>query len=217
MKNYVITIMDNEKSVKAADRCIKSGQSVGGLEIEKWPATTPRDDINVMAANEGVNTTAMNEVYSRTSNCLAAFLSHYRLWKWSAQNNEEITIFEHDAVCVNNIPTHINYKGIISLGKPSYGKYNTPLGLGVNRLTSKRYFPGAHAYRIKPNAAKMLVQQARFEAKPTDVFLNLENFAFLEEFYPWPVEAKDSFTTIQSERGCLAKHNFNNSYEIVDV
>jgi hypothetical protein len=42
---------------------------------------------------------------------------------------------------------------------------------------------------------------------PTDVFLNLNSFAFLQEFYPWPVEARDSFTTIQSEIGCRAKHN----------
>jgi hypothetical protein len=63
----------------------------------------------------------------------------------------------------------------------------------------------------------MLVQQARFEARPTDVFLNLNSFAFLQEFYPWPVEARDSFTTIQSEAGCRAKHNFDQNYEIINA
>ena len=52
------------------------------------------------------------------------------------------------------------------------------------------------------------------EARPTDVFLNRNTFPFLEEYFPWPVEAKDSFTTIQSERGCTAKHN---KVEIIDV
>jgi GR25 family glycosyltransferase involved in LPS biosynthesis len=207
MKNFVITIMDNEKSVKSAERCIKSGYSVGGLEIEKWPATTPRDDINMIAANEGINTTAIDEVYSRTSNCLAAFLSHYRLWKWSMENNEEITIFEHDAVCVNVINSIIPYHGCISLGKPSYGKYNTPAKLGVNKLTSKPYFPGAHAYRLKPKAADIFIQHARMEARPTDVFLNNVSFPFLQEYYPWVVEAKDTFTTIQNKNGIAAKHN----------
>ena len=53
----------------------------------------------------------------------------------------------------------------------------------------------------------MLIDQARMEARPTDVFLNVNTFPFLEEHDPWPVEARDSFTTIQSEIGCRAKHN----------
>ena len=217
MKYYVITIMDNNKSFKAAQRCIKSGYSTGGLEIAHWEATTPADNLDEFIKSEKINISAMNEVYSRTSNCIAAFISHYKLWKLCAESKEEITIFEHDAVCVNNIPSHIIYNGVISLGKPSYGKYKTPSVFGINPLTSKPYFPGAHAYRIKPNAAKMLVQQAKFEARPTDVFLNLNSFAFLQEFYPWPVEARDSFTTIQSEAGCRAKHNFNQNYEIINA
>lgn len=206
--------MDNEKSVKSAERCITSGYTTGGITIEKWPATTPRDDINIIAANEGINTAAIDEVYSRTSNCLAAFLSHYRLWKWSVQNNEEITIFEHDAVCVNVINSTIIYNACISLGHPSYGKFNTPATLGVNPLTSKTYFPGAHAYRLKPAAAKFFIQQAKTAARPTDVFLNLNSFPFLEEYYPWLVEAKDSFTTIQNVNGIAAKHN---KVEIIDA
>ena len=42
MKNYVITIMDNEKSVEAAKRCILSGRA-HGLEIEHFPACTPEN------------------------------------------------------------------------------------------------------------------------------------------------------------------------------
>jgi GR25 family glycosyltransferase involved in LPS biosynthesis len=217
MKNYVITIMDNDKSVDAADRCIYSGWAVGNLDIEKWKATTPEDDLYKIIKDEKINAVAMNEVYSRTLNCIAAFLSHYSLWKLSVESKEEVTIFEHDAVCTNNIPTIMNYNGVISLGAPSYGKFNTPRGFGVVPLTSKPYFPGAHAYRVKPAAAQMLIDQARMEARPTDVFLNINTFPFLQEFYPWPVEARDSFTTIQSERGCYAKHNFNDNYEIVDV
>ena len=49
------------------------------------------------------------------------------------------------------------------------------------------------------------------------VFLNINTFPFLEEHYPWPVEARDSFTTIQSEMGCRAKHNFNEEYEIINA
>ena len=213
MKNYVITIMDNERSIRAAERCIKSGATVGGMHIEHWKATTPRDDVYQIAKREGINTSLIDEVYSRTSNCLAAFLSHYSLWKHCVELNQELTIFEHDAVCVNNINSQIVYNACISLGKPSYGKFNTPSKLGINPLTSKKYFPGAHAYRLKPAAAQMFMQEARMEARQTDVFLNVDKFPFLEEYYPWLVEAKDSFTTIQTEVGCRAKHN---KVEIID-
>ena len=217
MKNFVITIIDNEKSEKAAERCITSGYQHGGLVIGKWKATTPNDDIQKIIKDEKINTAYMDEVYSRTPNCIAAFLSHFSLWKLSVESKEEITIFEHDAVCTNNIPTVLNYNGVISLGAPSYGKFNTPRSFGVVPLTSKPYFPGAHAYRVKPAGAQMLIDQARMEARPTDVFLNINTFPFLQEFYPWPVDARDSFTTIQNPVGCKAKHNYNEKYEIVDV
>ena len=216
-EHYVITIFGNEKSEEAAERCIKSGLQVGGLKIEKWKATTPQDDIAKIIKDEKINTSYMDEVYSRTPNCIAAFLSHYSLWKHSVEKNREVTIFEHDAVCINNINADIQYKGVISLGAPSYGKFNTPSSFGVVPLQSKKYFPGAHAYRVKPKAAQILIDQARMEARPTDVFLNINTFPFLEEKYPWPVEAKDRFTTIQNPMGCQAKHNFNKKYEIVDV
>ena len=206
-ENYVITIFGNEKSEAAAKRCIASGLSVGGISIEKWRATVPNAQLSDIIKKEGINTTLMNEVYSRTQNCIAAFLSHYSLWKRSVEENAEVTIFEHDAVCINNVPSDIRFKGVLSFGAPSYGKFNTPSSFGVVPLQSKKYFPGAHAYRVKPEAAQMLIDQARMEARPTDVFLNTTTFPFLEEHYPWPVEARDSFTTIQSEIGCRAKHN----------
>jgi GR25 family glycosyltransferase involved in LPS biosynthesis len=80
---------------------------------------------------------------------------------------------------------------------------------------SKRYFPGAHAYQVNPTGAQKLIDQARVYARPTDVFLNIDTFPWLQEYYPWPVEARDTFTTIQKTEGCLAKHNYNDSYKII--
>jgi len=217
MKHYVITIADNEKSVKAAERCIKSGLSTGGLTIEKWKATTPADDLNGIVKAFGINVAAMDEVYSRTENCIAAFLSHFSLWQECVRTKESITIFEHDAICINNISSNMVFKGCVSLGQPSYGRFNQPIRFGVQPLVSKPYFPGAHAYRVNPAGAEQLIQQAIMEARPTDVFLNKATFPFLEEIYPWPVEAKDTFTTIHAPAGCQAKHNFNQRYEIIDV
>ena len=82
-------------------------------------------------------------------------------------------------------------------------------------LIHKRYFGGAHAYMVAPEGAKLLIEKAKTDAGPTDVFLNIHNFPWLQEYYPWIAEAKDSFTTIQKEKGCLAKHNYNENYEIL--
>ena len=215
MKNYVITILENPKSVAAADRCIRSALHCG-LEVEKYSAITPQNTkIHEVLAQRGISSDGFKEVYSRLNNCIAAFLSHYSLWQKSIELKEEVTIFEHDAVITNSIPEFINYKYCISFGKPSYGKYNIPPTIGVNRLTSKKYFPGAHGYRVNPAGAKLLIEQAKVRARPTDVFLHLDTFPWLEEYYPWPVEARDTFTTIQNTEGCLAKHSYNDRYEII--
>ena len=60
-----------------------------------------------------------------------------------------------------------------------------------------------------------IVYIVQIKAKNTDVFLHLDIFPDLEEYYPWPVEAWDSFTTIQNPEGCLAKHNYGQQYEII--
>lgn len=211
---FVISIFDNPQSKKVAMRCIDTASSVG-LKCTPWKATTPKDNLHQLFEKDNLLPEGFIEQYSRLENCMAAFHSHFSLWKHCVKLNKEIIIFEHDAVIVNAIPEFINHKGCLSLGKPSYGRYNTPTKLGVNNLISKRYFPGAHAYRIKPAFAKKMIKEAQRAARPTDVFLHLDTFPELEEYYPWPVEAWDSFTTIQNNTGCIAKHNYGDKYEII--
>ena len=43
MRAFVITIEDNERSVKYAQRCIESGKK-HGLEIKQFNAFTPKDN-----------------------------------------------------------------------------------------------------------------------------------------------------------------------------
>ena len=216
MKNYVITIRSNAMSVGAAGRCINSGR-MNNLKIEMFDAVTPNDDPVEMAESLGLNIDGFHDdqFYSRYENCVAAFMSHFSLWSMCYEQQEEFTIFEHDAILVNHIPRHIPYKEIISIGKPSYGRHINLKSFGVNPLTSKRYFPGAHAYRLRPTGAKKLIDQAKVAALPTDVYLDLDTFPNLQEYYPWPVEAKDTFTTIQKRQGCLAKHNYDETYKII--
>ena len=213
MKNYVITIMTEPMSVKAAERCIETGR-LKGTPISKWAATVPNTLLPGLLEASNISQEGFVEKYSRLDNCMAAFHSHWSLWKHCIEIQEEVTIFEHDAVIVDYIP-ELNYNGCISFGKPSYGQFNIPARIGKNILSSKRYFPGAHAYRINPWGAQRLIERASKYARPTDVFLHLDVFPWLEEYYPWPVEARDTFTTIQKTEGCLAKHNYNGSYKII--
>lgn len=213
MKHYVITMMTEPLSVKSADRCIESGR-IKGIKIDKWAATIPSDLLSSLLFDAGIKEEGFKEKYSRLDNCMAAFYSHWSLWKHCTDIKEEVTIFEHDAFIVDHIPL-LMHKGCISFGKPSYGKYNTPNTLGAGPLMSKRYFPGAHAYQVNPKGAQKLINQARVYARPTDVFLNIDTFPWLQEYYPWPAEARDTFTTIQKTEGCLAKHNYNDSYKII--
>ena len=212
---YVITMMDNERSTQVARRCIESGKKLG-YNILMFKAFTP-DNCNPeeVAIYNDLPLKGFEEKYSRTGNCISGFLSHFHLWKLTVANNTPTFIFEHDAVILNKLPDITNYD-ILSVGKPSYGNFNIPTFLGEGPLTSKRYFPGAHGYRVTPKGAQMLIDEAKHTAGPTDVFIHVDKFQYhLGETYPWSVEANDSFTTIQRQEGCLAKHNYGETYEII--
>jgi len=212
--NYVITIKDNPRSVQIAQRCINSAAR-NQMKVEMFSAITPRNTkIYKMAEQEGISIDGFQEKYSRLDNCVAAFLSHYSLWKIAAQSSEPTTIFEHDAVVVNRVG-NIPFDKCVTLGKPSYGTYNTPLFLGTGPLTQKPYFGGAHAYRINKQGAEQLINQAKIFARPTDVFLNIDTFPWLQEHYPWSAEVNEAFSTIQNIRGCVAKHQFGETYELI--
>ena len=215
MKAFVITILKNEHSVKSANKCIESGKR-HGLEIEKFDAITPADNPVELLQTRGIDPIQFDEKYSRNENCIAAFLSHYALWEKCVKDNQTYVIFEHDAVMIDRIPS-TTFRYAMNIGAPSYGKFVQPRHLGVGPLTTKKYFPGAHAYMVTPAGAKLLVENAPMYARPTDVYLNLQTFPWLQEWYPFVAEARDTFTTIQVEEGCLAKHNWKEGYEIINA
>ena len=212
MRAFVIYVPIPE-SEQCAKRCIQSAKKFG-ITVEQFRGVTPKDYPIEIAKELGLPLNNFQEKYSRYENCVAAFLSHRKLWEFSAQNNEEVLIFEHDAVVVDNIP-NVPYRGVLSYGHPSYGKWVTPPTLGVNELVSKQYLPGAHAYRVKPYAAKIMLGVAQQHAGPTDLFIRNELFSFIDEYYPWPVVVRESFSTIQNETGCQAKHGYGEGYRLL--
>lgn len=212
-KYYVITIDNNPHSMEAARRCIDSAKKLN-IKVEFFWAITPDNtDLDTFFDTENIPTHHFQEKYSRYDNCRAAFASHYSLWKQCySQNLHDYIILEHDAIFINKpLPTSSH---IVNLGKPSYGNYKTSSQLGEQPLFSKNYLPGAHAYKITPSGAQSLIERSRFDAGPTDIFIHNQRFN-ISELYPWPIECKDWFTTIQNTTGCAAKHNYDEKYEIV--
>lgn len=201
--------MDNKDSVEASQRCIDSARK-RNMSVTRFPAITPRTEgFEDMVENTGLNIDAFATGYSRPENALACFLSHMSLWQYAVENKCNTMILEHDAVfkdTVRNIP----FDRCVTFGKPSYGTYNTPETLGTQLLVHKRYFGGAHAYIVSPLGAEMLLDKVRTNSEPTDIYLNRDNFPFLEEHYPWLVEVEDTFSTVQTHEGCHAKHGIEN-------
>lgn len=214
MKAFVITIFENPESVKSAERCIETGKKYGQL-VEMWKANSPRTvDIHKWFEQRSIPDRYFHEEYSRLENCMAAFSSHYTLWQHCLKLQQPILVLEHDAVFVDKLPL-VSQGHVVNFGKPSYGDWQIPNFVGESKMFSKPYLPGAHAYKITPTAAEQLIINATFEAGPTDLYIHSQRFGFVNEYYPWPIEVKDTFTTIQREMGCYAKHQYNEKYKIL--
>lgn len=213
MKAFVIGIEDISESVQCAKRCIDSFKP---LEVEFFSAITPRNtNITEESKVRKLNLAGFTDRWSRKENAIACFLSHHSLWMKCFYENTELLILEHDAVKIADMPKNLEYDKLISVGKPSYGKFTVPRSIGINPLTSKQYFPGAHAYLIKPEGAKSLLQRSKEYAEPVDVFFHLRRFPWLQEYYPWCAEVQDTFSTVQKQEGCIAKHTYSEGFQII--
>ena len=214
---YVITIAGHEQSEKAANRCIRTARDYGEIVVNKFYGVTPKDTPKDMMLARGINHNEFEEKYSRKLNAMAAFMSHYSVWEQCITSGKPTVIFEHDAVVTGRVPVDKFTGRVATISRPSYGDFQTPEMIGFGPLRQKAYFGGAHGYIIRPEGAWALVETAQGRAAPTDIYIHYRNFPWLQEYYPWVCEARDTFSTIQNNTGCLAKHNYDDKYEIADV
>jgi|TARA_R110002074_G_scaffold389823_1_gene573374 GR25 family glycosyltransferase involved in LPS biosynthesis len=217
IKTFFITIMDNPRSLQVAKRGVKSAQYYGINDAITWKATVPKDDPDAILDSKSIGKEGFDENYARRAPLIASFCSHLSLWEYSIELNESIIVCEHDAVFTGTLPPSLNSQvtHVCNIGHPSYGKWVTP-AFGIGKLVSKQYFPGAHAYVVTPTGAKGLINGAKaLGGEPNDLFINNKRFPWLQELYPWVAEVKDTFTTIQKTKGCLAKHGYSETYDII--
>lgn len=216
MKGYVVTLMNLPESVKMAQRCVNTAKRFD-VEVEMFPAVN-KDVAMDELKEEGLILASYDQSYSNVGAVVGNFVTQYRIWNKIVDNNEPGIVLEHDAVFVDNIPNLKSKGDIINLGKPSYGKYLTKTKSGIYPMFSKSggYIPGAHGYYLTPKGAAELIAFAKSKgAGPCDIYLNNKSFPNIKECYPWPIEAHDEFSTIQNEKGCLAKHNYGKDFKIL--
>lgn len=210
MRAHVIQIDHIPQSVEAAKDCILSGEAFG-LDIQPWSAKTPKDNPEAHFVSHGWRTDKFRNKWSKFEPCLATFWSHYSLWEACAKQDETFLVLEHDAILVGGLPASLEdfepEVGLCcNLARPSFGRFKTPQpGLQGFFSGPGGYFKGLTGYVINPTGAKALAAEAH-NAEPADVYVNLTRFPWLQECFPWSIEARSDFSTIQKEAGCVAHH-----------
>lgn len=216
MKGYIGAVYEIPESVKMAERCVETGKEFG-VNVEIIPSTY-RDNVDQELKKLKLERGKFDTTYSNPDAVIANFCTQYRCWTEIFYSGEPGIVLEHDAVFVAAVPELEGLGDIINLGKPSYGKYRTMSQPGIYPMFSKTggYIPGAHGYWLTVKGAQQLIAKARqIGAHPCDLFLNKTNFPSIQELYPWVIEARDEFTTIQVEKGCIAKHNYGDDFTIL--
>lgn len=214
LKGYVIILENVPDSKAVGARCIDSARDFG-IVAQARPGVW-RDDAMRELAAEGLKLGTWDQSWSNTEAVVGNFVAQYRVWKEIAAGDEPGVIMEHDAVVVGNIPAIPEMMQIVTLGRPSFGKLRPRQAPGFYPLFSTGdKIPGAHGYYLTPDGASVLCAAAqRFGAEPVDKFICPQRFR-IWEYFPWPIEAHDSFTTIQRQKGCLSKHNWGRGYRIL--
>jgi len=206
MRIFINYLPHLKESVAVALRCKESCEAYGYTPT-LWEASTE------FPSSMKVHPSVKEDKFSRVDRALANFYTNYRLWE---EVEETSLILEHDAVMIAPIPK-TKWPALTNVGKPSFGAYKEKEGVGVYPLFSKvgGYFPGAHGYIVTKEGADMLIDGAEiYGAMPLDLYLHRDRFECYE-YYPWFIEARDSFSTIQKEEGCRAKHNWGEDYVLL--
>lgn len=211
MKAYVIALLNVPESVEYAHRAICSAK-LHGLDAYMEPGVW-REDAEAKMRAEGLKLAKWDCSYSRLDGVIGCFLAHYYIWQ---KVDEPCVIMEHDAVVTAPVP---ELKGdIVTVAKPSFGLIRQAPKRGEQRLFSGGdKIPGAHGYYVTPAGARRLVETAKRNGiLPADKFINPRWFPDVAEYYPWCIEARDTFTTIQRVKGCLSKHAYRTgNYRII--
>lgn len=221
IKAFIITLTRIPKSVESAQLARESAVQAG-LEVEIFDAVS-RENSRGLMEELGLEVRQCGDATGDFEAMLGCFLSHYSLWKKCCELNEPIVVLEHDAVVTGPIASGtLGGHSLVNLGKPHYGRLKKPKSLefwvgyllrffrtsdpSVYSLFSRTHMPGTHGYYVEPKGAEKLVEVAHQQGlRPADLFMVKRDFAFMEEIYPWCVEARPKFSSIQTNRSTIIR------------
>ncbi len=216
MKAFVITLQHDKQSKALADNFISSSKKVkNDFSVEYFDAITPEQAYGLMHEDtikwnypwsgqtldmaSGLLKTAYSTVDPRKR--IACFLSHYFLWKKCVETNENIFVFEHDALFTSRVELELLNKAkhsVISINSPigatrKAALYNEKVITGAGRVVDvpkidednvPQGLPGNSAYYIKPAGASKLM-------------------SLVQELGAWPNDAIMCRQLMPSMLGCL--------------
>lgn len=212
MKAFAITIKDHETSELGFKNLFESSRKVGNeFHVQRFDASTPTDvegqmkefklkwnypwEGSVLDPWTELRKTAYGE--RDRLRRIACSLSHFRLWKKAAEDNEAILVLEHDAYFTGKLPFEslldTGY-GVIGINDPhmatfAYQRYSELIQSRhepvqpVPMLVSKEIpqgLAGNSAYIVKPDAAKHLIDLCyKFGLWPNDAIMCQQLCKFL--------------------------------------
>lgn len=215
---FIITIQGNADSEKFAHNCADSVDRNGnGIKPDFFEAFTPNEDIRKLMEEKNIPTNQWdNSSFVKPLASMGCFLSHFSLWEFSLDLNQNLMILEHDSILINELPDDLEFDKVMTISKPTHKKYQDPTHIGVGPLAQSNHFLGGHGYVITPEGASELIKKAKTEyACRIEDFLNLNNFPWLQEYYPWVVISRDKQSHIITKYGAPRKQNFNSEYRLV--
>lgn len=201
-KAFVITMKGRSFSEELAEDCIASGKKFN-IQIEKFNAVQ-LDDVEPTYKKFNLRPFPKLKFTRDAKGVRGCFCSHYSLWQKCLELNEPIMILEHDALIIRPIPKDIINKFAELCNLDAYSRTTTVYekhlekfdGYDVIPHSPKRptasgfqYFDkicikGLHAYIIKPQGAKALMEFTKSKGMlPADILVNADSVALTKTKY----------------------------------
>jgi GR25 family glycosyltransferase involved in LPS biosynthesis len=228
MRAFVITISDNEESVRGFRELFKSNENVGNaFDVERFDAITPDtlEDRHREAwawPDSGTSrcpkTSLLKRAYKTAvvDKRISCAVSHLELWKAAILFDEPILVLEHDAVFVRrfdesrivaskfgavgiNDPRRATRKASVFHAVAQARPEEIQAVPTVDREEIPQGLAGASAYVIKPWAAHEAVQMVnKVGLWPNDALL-------CKQLFPWLGVTRTYYTRVQGLKSTTSK------------
>ena len=187
---YIIKLSNHPTSVKLAERCKDSCESVG-MPWKFWEGFDGTDDETVKAPDHLKDKDYFNWVkvhYDKiTTSQLGCVLSHFSLWCHCLTIDKPIVILEHDAIMLQKLDFFNFYNAVQFLGSveqmngaPQY--IIPPHGTAFNKKL--KFISRAHAYAVDPQICRNLItrfiQNGVNNTSTADTFIRADIFTIIQ-------------------------------------